>query len=95
MRIQVKKDKTHVSFTPEEIIQLPFYVQKDGELPVYAGIEIDDAIRLAAFAKLQRLAGDHVAGRDYKYGSVDVVEGKIVVTFFENVEKIPDPPGGP
>ena len=96
MKMRIEKDRAIVSLDPEEVIVKPYYMQSDpAERPTYAGESIGDAIRRAAWRDLTRLAGEHIEGRSFAYGSVDVVDGKVVVTFFQQLPKLPAPPGPP
>ncbi len=95
-KISGDPERVVVTLTPEEIIHRPYFIQdKSGEKPHSTGDLIGDAIRRLAWRLVWTIAARQIAGRVFRYGDVEVVDGKFVVSFYNNPISVPNEPGAP
>lgn len=86
-----------LTIDPAEVLNASYFLpaEKPGETPRYAGETIGDAIRRHAWRKLCVYGKKVMGGRKFKFGDVEVVDGKYAVAFYEENPKFPEPPPSP
>ena len=92
-KITNAQDRIVVEMLPEEILFRPYYVGESGQAPQFTGEMIGDAIRRIAWKILFQHGKKLIGKRTFKYGDVDVVDGKFVITFADEFLPTSKEPG--
>ena len=87
------KDRVIVEYSPEEILPKELYIGDGGGKPRGMGMKIGNAIQTTAWRDLC-LNAPQTLERTFTHGNIQVIDGKFVITFFEELPTITNPPGG-
>lgn len=79
-----------VLLEPGEILHLRAYKPPQEGTP-----SIADVIRATAWVLLYKHGQKVMKNRQFKYGDVEFINGKLSVMFFEDIPEINNEPGGP
>lgn len=86
------KNRCQVTMGFEDVLHRPFYVEGENGVPVESGDQMHHAIRRLGWRLLMKHAPQ--LKDQFKWGDVEVIDGKLMITFYRDFPDMSIPPGG-